>query len=186
MTKRLDKLDDVKKPGAKNDGDKLRYDLEDDLATEALIAVMTFGANKYSPNGWRAVEDAFERYYGAMRRHAREFRRFLRTRDPAHRVDAETGFPHSAQFLCNAHFMCALDLATHQPDFDGNEAAKEALRRWNAIVEAKRAAEELRVSIAKAYASETVLTGKAKSGRVGGLASAKARRERRQKVGTSR
>lgn len=150
--KRLDTLDEIKTPGAKNDVGKLRYDLADDLADEALIAVMTFGANKYTPNGWRLVDGAIDRYYGAIRRHARELRRFLKSGDPAHRLDRETGFPHSAQLLCNAYFICAIDLALHQGDFDGAAAADEALKRWTAILEQKRSGAELDAAMDKLFA----------------------------------
>ncbi len=136
--KKLDTLDDIKKPGAKNDTGKLRYDLLDDIAEEALVAVLTFGANKYTPNGWRKVESAFDRYFAALRRHARDIRKYLRTGKPSDRIDAETLFPSSAQLLCNAMFICALDIAAHEGEsFDGKEAARIALERWNAIKQGK-------------------------------------------------
>lgn len=139
QAKRLDSVADMKIPGAKNDAGKLLYSLIDDLAEEALAAVLTFGASKYTRGGWREVEDAIDRYYDAFRRHARGFRRFQATGLNGHRIDEETGLPHTAQMLCNAMFLCALDLAANDPDFNGQKVASEALRRWRAL-EAERAA----------------------------------------------
>lgn len=199
---RLDTIDQINKPGAKNDAGKLRYELLDDLADEALTAVMTFGAKKYTPNGWRQVVEPLDRYYAALRRHAREMRRFQKTGDPKDRFDRETGFPHSAQLLCNAYFICAIDLAVHQGDFDGAAAAEEAWKRWQAQLAAKLKAESMSGTMAPEHLANimqsldqcfpdmpfddeptkpTKLTGKAKSGRAGGLASARARRKRAKK-----
>lgn len=129
---KLDGIKDMKVPGAKNDSGKLQYSLIDDRAEEALAAVLTFGCGKYSAGGWRLVEGAIDRYYDAFRRHAQAFRRYMRTGIAALRIDEETGLPHTAQMLCNAKFICALDLAANDPDFDGQAAAAEALRRWRA------------------------------------------------------
>lgn len=137
--KRLDTLDVIKTPGAKNDAGKLLYHLVDDGALEALVAVLTLGAAKYTEGGWRKVEDAFVRYDDALMRHRREFRRFLddqkkngKHASPALRKDNETQLPHTAQLLCNAMFLCALDLAMHDPGFEGTAAVHQAIEMWNA------------------------------------------------------
>lgn len=151
---RLDTLEEIKKPGAKNDAGKLRYDLLDDIAEEALVAVLTFGEYKYTANGWRKVPDAADRYYAALRRHAKDLRKYLRTREPAHRIDRETGFPTSAQLLCNALFICALDIAAHEgEDFDGATAVRGAITRWNEHLAKKAAQEELSASIERVTAA---------------------------------
>lgn len=136
MKKRLDTIKDITKPGAKNDAGKLRYDLIDDLAEEAMVAVLTFGALKYTAHGWQKVPEPLARYFAADRRHLRGMRRFWQTKNPTDRIDAETGFPHSAQHLCNAMFLCALDLAENDPSFDGMKAAQEAWERWKKILSA--------------------------------------------------
>lgn len=135
---KLDGIEDLKKPGAKNDAGKLRFELTDRRADEALVAVMTLGAHKYTPNGWREVAEAFERYDGALMRHRAAFRKFLETGNPDERIDAETGLPHTAQMLCNAHFLCALDLVENDDCFDGAIAAKEAIARWNKRLEEEK------------------------------------------------
>lgn len=129
MTK-LDSITDLKKPGAKNDAGKLRFDLVDDIADEALVAVLTLGAAKYSEDGWREVANAEKRYFAALRRHGLAMRKFFRTHDPKFLHDEETGLPHVAQFLTNAHFLAALMLERHHPDFDGEKAAKSAIEKW--------------------------------------------------------
>jgi len=59
-------------PGAKLDGGKPRPALVlggFSRALSAVTAVGTFGATKYTPNGWRSVPDGVERYSEAMMRH---------------------------------------------------------------------------------------------------------------------
>lgn len=121
-----------------------------DGADEALVAVLTFGAFKYSDGGWALVKDPERRYFAAMRRHLRGWRRFLVTKRIEDALDKETGFPHLAQALCCLHFLTALWLEDHMPNFDGEVAAREAMSRWQ------------------------------KSGHFGGLASARARRSKKR------
>jgi hypothetical protein len=132
--KRLDTKADLKKPGAKNDAGKLRYDLLDEHADEALAAVLTLGAAKYMPGGWRLVQDAEARYYAALRRHLRGWRKFLMSGLSADAIDAETGFPHLAQALCNLHFLTALHLMKHDRTFDGEKAARVAIEKWQSTL----------------------------------------------------
>ncbi len=127
---KLDRIADLKVLGAKNDAGKLRIGLVDDVAIEALASVLTLGAHKYSEGGWRHVVDSEQRYYEATMRHLLKWRKFLRTRNPIDAIDAETGFPHIAQALCNVHFLAALHLAEFHPEFDGEAAAKLAIEKW--------------------------------------------------------
>ena len=58
--------------GAKLDDGKLRMGLMlhgFPRALEAVGEVSTYGANKYTPNGWMTVPDGIERYTDAMYRH---------------------------------------------------------------------------------------------------------------------
>jgi hypothetical protein len=60
-------------PGAKLDGGKLRPGLVLDgfaWALKAVVKVGTDGANKYTDNGWREVDNGFARYGEAKARHA--------------------------------------------------------------------------------------------------------------------
>lgn len=97
-----------KEKGLKLDGGKLRFDLVDDDAEAEMVAVLSFGAVKYDPGNWRHVEEAIDRYFSALRRHLREFRK---GRD----LDPETSLHHLAHAECCVHFMLGIVLAK-RPD----------------------------------------------------------------------
>lgn len=92
----------VGKPGVKDDKSKPRYDLLPFKALDGLVSVLTFGANKYAPNGWRTVPEAKERYLAALLRH-------LSARQQGELVDKESGLPHIYHILCNAAFLAELE-----------------------------------------------------------------------------
>lgn len=72
--------------GLKYDDEKLRYDLIPIEAIEGLAAVFTYGAVKYTPNGWKTVRPK-DRYYAAAMRHLAEMRK-------GEWLDPESGLPH--------------------------------------------------------------------------------------------
>ena len=85
-------------PGAKLDAGKNRLGLVFSgfaLALQAVGAVGTYGANKYTDEGWKAVPDANKRYTDAMLRHL--FKEFS-----GEHLDQETGFLHAAHTAWNA------------------------------------------------------------------------------------
>lgn len=85
-------------PGAKLDAGKNRLGLVLGgfaRALEEVGKVGTYGAEKYSPNGWKKVEDGSERYEDAMMRHW--FARYA-TSEREH----TTGLLHQAQVVWNA------------------------------------------------------------------------------------
>ena len=88
--------------GVKLDLGKLRYDLVPTSAMKGLAEVLTFGANKYTPNGWKAVPDAVERYYAALQRHLVAWR-------DGEKVDQESGLPHLSHALTNVAFLLELN-----------------------------------------------------------------------------
>lgn len=85
-------------PGAKLDLGKPRVDLVFNgfpLALLAVAEVATFGANKYTENGWMSVPDGVKRYTAAMDRH--------RIAEGAgHDHDAESELLHAAHLAWNA------------------------------------------------------------------------------------
>lgn len=87
----------------KMDGGKLMMELIPTSATRSLAKVLTYGAKKYKPNGWREVE--MDRYVGALMRHFEAFR------DDPLSVDEESGMLHIEHALCNVAF---LNEFTHQ------------------------------------------------------------------------
>lgn len=89
---------DQHSPGSKLDARKTRPDLVLGGFSRALNAVAqvgTYGATKYTPNGWRVVPDGIQRYSDAMIRH------YLAYRDIEER-DPESNFLHAAHLAWNA------------------------------------------------------------------------------------
>jgi hypothetical protein len=84
-------------PGAKLDAGKIRPGLVlggFSRALQAVSRVGTYGAKKYTPDGWRTVPDGAERYTDAMVRH------LLSEADATE--DPESGLPHAAHVAWNA------------------------------------------------------------------------------------
>lgn len=88
--------------GEKYDDGKPRYDLLPAGALAQLVDVLTFGASKYEPNGWRHVKDASSRYLAAAERHIWAW---VRGDD----IDLESGLPHLAHAACCLMFLAELD-----------------------------------------------------------------------------
>jgi len=85
-------------PGAKLDAGKNRLGLVLGGFSNALKAVGevgTFGANKYTDNGWMHVKDGIPRYTDAAFRHQLE-------ELSGEVIDPETGFLHAAHFAWNS------------------------------------------------------------------------------------
>jgi len=85
-------------PGAKLDSGKLRPQLVLGNFSHALAAVSevgTFGAAKYTDNGWRQVPNGIERYSEAMMRHWLEESQGIE-------CDSQTQFLHAAHIAWNA------------------------------------------------------------------------------------
>lgn len=84
-------------PGAKLDAGKTRVGLVLGGFSRALSAVCevgTYGAQKYTPSGWRSVPDGVERYTDAMGRHL--------LMEPRETVDPDSGLSHAAHVAWNA------------------------------------------------------------------------------------
>ena len=64
--------------------------------------VGTFGANKYTDNGWQSVENGKYRYTDALLRHL--FRYFN-----GEKIDDESGLPHLAHLAWNALAILELE-----------------------------------------------------------------------------
>lgn len=91
-------------PGVKLDQGKNRIGLMVNGFAAALWQVgevATFGANKYTPGGWRTVENGAERYKDAAYRH-------LLAVELGEAVDAESGLPHLAHAAWNILAMLEL------------------------------------------------------------------------------
>jgi hypothetical protein len=88
--------------GIKHDADKPRFDLIPPLAERAMAEVLTFGAAKYSPDNWRKVEDAIERYTAAALRH-------INARRSGEYLDPESQKPHMAHAMCCIGYVLELE-----------------------------------------------------------------------------
>lgn len=88
--------------GVKHDQDKLKWHLLPFKALEGMVKVLTFGASKYSENGWRTVPNARDRYLSALLRH-------LCAIQMGEKVDSESGLRHIDHLLCNAAFLAELE-----------------------------------------------------------------------------
>ena len=91
-------------PGAKLDAGKIRAGLVLGGFARALrevSAVGTYGANKYTPNGWMQVPNGVERYTDAMHRH-------LLSEASGEACDPDTEILHAAHAAWNA--LARLDL----------------------------------------------------------------------------
>ena len=86
--------------GIKHDQNKIRYDLVPPRALEGLAKVLTFGANKYTPNGWKSVDK--DRYIAAAMRHFEAYRK-------GEVNDVESGLPHMYHVMCCITFISELD-----------------------------------------------------------------------------
>jgi len=97
-TERAPETDKLGTGAAKHDADKTKWHLLPWRVIEGVAKVMTFGANKYSENGWKKLAAAEDRYFSAMMRHKMLM-------DAGEYTDPDSGLPHWAHFACNAVFL---------------------------------------------------------------------------------
>ena len=100
---------DQHQPGAKLDAGKLRPYLVMNGFKHALHHVWsngTFGANKYTDNGWREVPNAQNRYLDAAFRH---FEKWMLQEDRDN-IDPESKTHHLAAMAWNILAVCELEL----------------------------------------------------------------------------
>ncbi len=91
--------------GLKHDQGKTRFDLYPLEAYEGCAKVLTFGANKYTPEGWRTVPDAKNRYYAALIRHLNAQKMYTDNGGKGLALDDESGLPHLDHAQCCLVFL---------------------------------------------------------------------------------
>lgn len=96
---------DDSRAGKKDDQGKLRYDLYPLRAYEGCTAVLTFGAKKYTPQGWRTVPDPINRYYAALIRHLNAQKEYADNGGQGLALDSESGLPHLDHAQCCLVFL---------------------------------------------------------------------------------
>ena len=89
-------------PGTKYDGEKPRWDLLPYKPVEAVVNVLTHGAQKYADDNWKQVPDARRRYFAAAQRH-------LTAWYEGEQTDPESGMNHLAHATCCALFLLWFD-----------------------------------------------------------------------------
>lgn len=93
--------------GIKFDQEKPRCSLVFSGFADALLEVAkvgTFGAGKYTDNGWKEVPEGTERYRSAMYRHMLSHEH----------LDPESGLPHAAHAAWNALAVLQMELQNDQ------------------------------------------------------------------------
>lgn len=102
--------------GRKDDAAKLRYDLMPWEALEEEVAVLTFGAAKYTANNWQQLPDGINRYFAAAMRHLIAYRL-------GKKLDKESGLSHLSHARCCIAFIYWLEKQqeanlSHAMEFD--------------------------------------------------------------------
>lgn len=82
---------------------KPRWELIPLDAVEEIVKVYTMGAEKYAPNAWKDIPDAYDRYKAALLRHITAY-------DKGERFDKESGLSHLAHAAWNAIAILWLDM----------------------------------------------------------------------------
>lgn len=88
-------------PGSKLDNGKVDWSLALWDAFHQCVAVQTYGATKYTRDGWRSVPDGVDRYQAALIRH------FVAWKS-GELIDPESNLPHLAHMMCNLAFIMEL------------------------------------------------------------------------------
>lgn len=96
---------EVNKAGLKFDNGKLRFDLYPIDAYKGCTDVLTFGAKKYTPNGWKTVPDAQNRYYAALIRHLNAQKEYVDNGGKGLLLDEESNLPHLDHAQCCLVFL---------------------------------------------------------------------------------
>ena len=114
----MDKKNKIKIPvtvqAPKRDGGKLMFDLLMPGPLRQVVAVLTFGAEKYEANSYRKGLK-WTRYVAAMLRH-------LYAWYGGEKNDPESGLHHLAHLICCALFL--LDFEDIKPEFDDRPEEK--------------------------------------------------------------
>lgn len=89
--------------GIKYDSQKPEPTLVPPNAIESVIKILTFGAQKYSRDGWKSLDDLHRRYLNACLRHLLEYQK-------GNPIDDESGMPHLAHAVCSLLFVLETDI----------------------------------------------------------------------------
>jgi len=96
----------ITKAGVKYDNGKPQWSLLPFKALTQVVEVLTYGAKKYSPDNWKKVPNAKQRYIDAGFRHFTAYA-------SGEKHDPETGKHHLAHAICCLLYLVAFDLGEH-------------------------------------------------------------------------
>ena len=82
----------------KDDSEKIRMDLLPFESLEAVAKVLTFGAKKYTDNGWKEIKNAEQENVAALLRHLSKYLR-------GEKHDEESGLSHLSHMATRALFL---------------------------------------------------------------------------------
>lgn len=89
--------------GVKHDEDKPKFSLMKPDALMEMVAVLTYGAKKYSPDNWKHLENAKQRYFDAANRHLWQWY-------GGEERDPESGLHHLAHAMSSLMFLIQMDM----------------------------------------------------------------------------
>ena len=95
--------------GVKFDNQKPQWSLVPSAAMEEIVDVLTYGANKYSPDNWKYVDNHDTRYFNAAMRHLWAWRQ-------GEKDDSESHKSHLAHAACCLLFLMAFDQEADKDD----------------------------------------------------------------------
>ena len=97
--------------GVKHDSHKLRMSLIPNGTLAEVVKILEFGAEKYSPDNWKHVDDARTRYFDAAQRHIMTW-----WDNDNNQTDPESGRHHLAHAICCLLFLMWFDLVGKHND----------------------------------------------------------------------
>ncbi len=89
--------------GVKYDEDKPKFSLIKRDALMEMVAVLTYGAKKYSPDNWMHLDNARQRYFDAANRHLWQW-------FGGEERDEESGLHHLAHAMSSLMFIIQMDI----------------------------------------------------------------------------
>jgi hypothetical protein len=89
--------------GVKYDEGKPQFSLMKTDALLEMVAVLTYGAKKYSPDNWEKLENGRQRYFDAANRHMWQW-------FGGEERDQESGLHHLAHAMSSLMFLIQMDI----------------------------------------------------------------------------
>lgn len=97
--------------GVKFDENKPKFSLMKHDALLEMVSVLTYGAKKYSPDNWKHLPNARERYFDAANRHMWQW-------FGGEERDQESGLHHLAHAMSSLMFIIQMDIDLENTHLD--------------------------------------------------------------------